>query len=168
MTAIQSDHKEDGGQISILGVFRNMGPYGLPVAALFAAIILLWAIEPPVSYNSPSLNVTLYFIFSLLMPLLIIFLVSRSFVITGEPGLLMLGCGVVIWSCAGVPALVLAKGGGRPMAEHRTKAPTACRSGAKVPKVLPHANRRKAPAGKSRSTGRLGECLPLGPAGERP
>ena len=54
------------------------------------------------------------------------------------------------------------------MAEQRTKAPTACRSGAKVPKVLPHANRRKAPAGKSRSTGRLGECLPLGPAGESP
>ena len=52
------------------------------------------------------------------------------------------------------------------MAEHRTKAPTACRSGAKVPKVLPDANRRKAPTGKSRSTCRLGECLPLGPAGE--
>ena len=52
------------------------------------------------------------------------------------------------------------------MAEHRTKVPTACRSGAKVPKVLPDAHRRKAPTGKSRSTGRLGECLPLGPADE--
>ena len=52
------------------------------------------------------------------------------------------------------------------MAEHRTKASIACRSDAKVPKVLPDANRRKAPTGKSRSTCRLGECLPLGPAGE--
>ena len=50
------------------------------------------------------------------------------------------------------------------MAEHRTKAPTACRSGAKVPKALPDGNRRKVPTGKRRSTCCLGECLSPGPA----
>jgi hypothetical protein len=54
------------------------------------------------------------------------------------------------------------------MAEHRTKALTACDSGAKVPKAPPDANRRKAPTVESHSTGRLSECLPLGSAGESP
>lgn len=52
------------------------------------------------------------------------------------------------------------------MAEHRIKASTACHSGAKVPKVLRDANRRKTFTGENRSTGRFSECLPLGPAGE--
>jgi hypothetical protein len=50
------------------------------------------------------------------------------------------------------------------MAEHRKKALTVCRSGAKVPKALPDGNRRKVPTSKGRSTCCLGECLLSGPA----
>jgi PAS domain S-box-containing protein len=107
---MKSDQKAEGGQLlSILGILRGMGPAGLPIVFLLAVITLLRVADSQVSFNAPDLNVALHFIFTLLMPVLVIFLVSRSFYIKGEAGLLMLGCGVLVWSSAGVPALVIGK-----------------------------------------------------------
>ena len=52
----------------------------------------------------------LNFVFSTLASGLIVYLVSRSFLARGEPGLLMLGCGVLTWGTAGVVAKAVSQG----------------------------------------------------------
>ena len=72
----------------------------LPIPLLLAAMAILWAADLRVSYESPYLVMALSFVFFTLMSVLIAFLMGRSFVAWGTPGLLLLGCGIAIWGVA--------------------------------------------------------------------
>jgi PAS domain S-box-containing protein len=82
----------------------------LPICILLAAMVVLWAADVRGSYGSNFLIMALNFIFSTLASGLIVYLVSRSFLTRGEPGLLMLGCGVLAWGAAGVLAKAVNQG----------------------------------------------------------
>ena len=53
------------------------------------------------SYRSETLTLVLSFTFYTLVSLGTLFLIGRSFLASGTPGLLLLECGVVLWSLAG-------------------------------------------------------------------
>ncbi len=77
----------------------------LPVLLLLAAIIVLRAMNLRDSYGSSHLLLSLNVVFFTLTSLGIVFLMGRSFLILGRPGLLLLGCGVLIWGVAGPVAV---------------------------------------------------------------
>ncbi len=85
---------------------RAAGPFGLsrlawlPVPILLMATFVVWAADPPGSYRSQFLMIGLNF-FSTLISAFVAYLVARSFLVRGTPGLLLLGCGVVFWGLAG-------------------------------------------------------------------
>lgn len=84
----------------------------LPIPLLLATILALWAADLRTSYESPYLLLGLNVVFLMLVSLGIALLVGRSFLARGLPGLLLLGCGALIWSAVGVVATVasIAKG----------------------------------------------------------
>lgn len=73
----------------------------LPVPLLAGTMVVLWAADLRTSYESPHLLIWLHFVFSVLVSVFIINLIGRSFLATGAPGLLMLGCGVIFWGVSG-------------------------------------------------------------------
>ena len=79
-------------------------PAWLPIPLLLAAIIGLWVADLHTSYESPNLMLGLNFVFSVLVSLFIASLVGRSFLVRGTPGLMLLGCGVMVWGAAGFVA----------------------------------------------------------------
>ncbi len=62
------------------------------------------------SHESVYLLLILNLVFSLLVCLVVAYLITRSFLVRSTPGLLLLGCGVVIWGPAGVVATAAARG----------------------------------------------------------
>jgi PAS domain S-box-containing protein len=92
---------------------RRLGPgrlAWLPIPILLAAMVAFWAADFQGSYESDYLLLVLNFHFSLLVCLFVAYLIARSFLVRGTPGLLLLGCGVVIWGPAGVVATAAAHG----------------------------------------------------------
>jgi PAS domain S-box-containing protein len=73
----------------------------LPVPLLLAAILATRAAGLSESYENDSLRLVLSFTFYTLVSLGTLFLIGRSFLTSGSPGLLLLECGVVLWSLAG-------------------------------------------------------------------
>ena len=73
----------------------------LPIPLLLAAIIAARAAGLSESYESDTLTLVLSFTFYTLVSLGTLFLIGRSFLALGTPGLLLLECGVVLWSLAG-------------------------------------------------------------------
>jgi PAS domain S-box-containing protein len=73
----------------------------LPIPLLVAAIIAVRAAGLHESYKSETLTLILSLTFYTLVSLGTIFLVGRSFLASGRPALLLLECGVVLWSLAG-------------------------------------------------------------------
>jgi PAS domain S-box-containing protein len=67
-----------------------------------AAILVLWIHGSTATYPNQVLNRTLYFLFSVLTSALVAYLIGRSFRYQGSAGLLILGCGVVVWGSAGL------------------------------------------------------------------
>ncbi|MEN6338212.1 MAG: PAS domain S-box protein [Phycisphaerales bacterium] len=82
----------------------------LPIPFLLGAIVALRAMDLPGYYDSVTLVVALNFIFSTLASFFIAYLVARSFLVRGTPGLLLLGCGVVLWGPAAVLGTVVGSG----------------------------------------------------------
>ena len=68
---------------------------------LLAAIIAARAAGLRESYENDGLRLVLSFTFYTLVSLGTLFLIGRSFLASGSPGLLLLECGVVLWSLAG-------------------------------------------------------------------
>ena len=68
---------------------------------MLAAIIAARAAGLCESYENDSLRLVLSFTFYTLVSLGTLFLIGRSFLTSGSPGLLLLECGVVLWSLAG-------------------------------------------------------------------
>lgn len=73
----------------------------LPVPLLLAAIIAARMAGLRGSYESHTLMLVLSSTFYTLVSLGTLYLVGRSFLASGLPGLLLLECGVVLWSLAG-------------------------------------------------------------------
>jgi PAS domain S-box-containing protein len=85
------------------------GPLGhlvyLPIPLFLVAVAVLWLADLPGRFDPPLLLMSLNFVFSTLVSLFVAYLIARSFLVCGTPGLLMLGCGVVVWGLAGVAAV---------------------------------------------------------------
>lgn len=82
----------------------------IPVPLLLAAIIAARAAGLRETYESPTAMLILSFIFYTLLSLGTLFLIGRSFLATGSPGLLLLECGVILWSLAGTLGDALSHG----------------------------------------------------------
>ena len=72
----------------------------LPIPLLLAAMAGLWAADLRTVHESQLLLVSLNFLCSTLSSALVAVLVGRSFLVSGAPGLLLLGCGVINWGVA--------------------------------------------------------------------
>jgi PAS domain S-box-containing protein len=77
----------------------------LPIPLLLLSMGLLWAADLRTVYEAPHLLMTLNFSFSTVVSAFVAHLIGRSFLVRGRPGLLMLGCGVVMWGAAGLVAV---------------------------------------------------------------
>ena len=73
----------------------------LPIPLLLAAIIAARLAGLRDTYESHTLLLVLSFTFYTLVSLGTLYLIGRSFLASGSPGLLLLECGVVLWSLAG-------------------------------------------------------------------
>ncbi len=73
----------------------------LPILLLLAAIFAARVAGLSESYESHALLLVLSFTFYTLVSLGTLYLIGRSFLASGSPGLLLLECGVVLWSLAG-------------------------------------------------------------------
>ncbi len=82
----------------------------LPIPILLAAMIAFWAAGLQSSHESAYLLLVLNLHSVTLVCLFVAYLIARSFLVRGTPGLLLLGCGVVIWGPAGVVATAAARG----------------------------------------------------------
>ncbi|MEE4604685.1 MAG: PAS domain-containing protein, partial [Desulfobacteraceae bacterium] len=69
----------------------------LPIPLFLTAICSLLIWKMPGSYESPYLLLALNFVFAMLASLLAAYLAFRAFLITGKPGSMILGCGLLIW-----------------------------------------------------------------------
>ena len=68
----------------------------LPILLLLAAIIVARVAGLNESYKSETLTLVLSFIFYTFVSLGTLFLIGRSFLASGSPGLVLLECGVVL------------------------------------------------------------------------
>jgi PAS domain S-box-containing protein len=73
----------------------------LPIPLLLLAIIAGRIAGLRGSYESHTLMLVLSFTFYTLVSLGTLFIIGRSFLVSGTPGLLLLECGVILWSLAG-------------------------------------------------------------------
>ena len=73
----------------------------VPIPLLLAAIIAARMAGLRDSYESHTLLLVLSFTFYTLVSLGTLFIIGRSFLGIGSPGLLLLECGVILWSLAG-------------------------------------------------------------------
>lgn len=76
----------------------------LTVAGMLIVIIGLWVADSRILFESPFLLTILNLGFCTVVLLLIAGLIGRSFLARGEPGLLLLGCGALVWALAGFAA----------------------------------------------------------------
>ncbi len=78
----------------------------LPVPLFLAAIAILFFLDPGRSYERPHLLMALIFVCSGLPAAFVAYLCARSYLAHGAPGLLLLGCGVLLWGTAGMVGVV--------------------------------------------------------------
>jgi PAS domain S-box-containing protein len=79
----------------------------IPIPFFLLAMIALWVVDVPVVYQSLELIAAINFIFSVLTSLVVVYLVARSFLVRSTPGLLLLGCGVLIWGASGLVGVLV-------------------------------------------------------------
>jgi PAS domain S-box-containing protein len=74
----------------------------LPVPIFLAAIAILFFLDPGRSYEQPRLLLVLNLVSSALPSVFVAYLCAQSFLARGVPGVLLLGCGVLLWGAAGM------------------------------------------------------------------
>ena len=79
----------------------------LPVPLLTLAIACLWIADLRAVYESRALMVLLNVLFTWLASLCICILTARGFLGSGQPGLLMFGCGSLLWGVTSLVAAVM-------------------------------------------------------------
>lgn len=94
-----------GGE-SVLAHPRLARIAGLSIPILLIATLALWPVHPDRAYESPRLLFALNLVFGSLASLLIAYLVGRAFFARGLPGLLLFGCGVVLWGSSGLAGVL--------------------------------------------------------------
>ena len=112
-----NDNEPLGGSKAVDGIDPHRQPRSglerfawLPVPLLLAAIIAARAAGLGESYENDALRLVLSFTFYTLVSLGTLFLIGRSFLTSGLPGLLLLECGVVLWSLAGTVGDIVDRG----------------------------------------------------------
>jgi len=76
---------------------RWSGLAWLPLVLLVLLMGFFRAIDSRTQYESEILLTSFNFIFSTIASMMITVLAARSYLLNGSPGLLMLGCGAIIW-----------------------------------------------------------------------
>ncbi|MHB9106044.1 MAG: ATP-binding protein [Armatimonadota bacterium] len=92
----------------------------VPVLLLLTAVIVLRVANPPGAYESLGLLVVLNLLFQVLVSFFVAYLVGGSFLAGKTPGLLLLGCGVLLWGFAGAVGSISGLIGGPPTTIHNT------------------------------------------------
>lgn len=101
----------DGRTVGDEGMERRFDRLAwVPVPLLLTGILVLSAADVRGSYESLYLLLALNVLFSALVCGFVAYLIARSFLVRGTPGLLLLGCGVILWGLAGVVAIAVARG----------------------------------------------------------
>ena len=77
---------------------------------MLAAIIAARVVGLRDTYEFDNLRLVVSFVFYTLVSLGTLFLIGRSFLALGTPGLLLLECGVILWSLAGTVGDAVAHG----------------------------------------------------------
>lgn len=72
----------------------------LPLPLFAIAIGIAWPFEPAIAHESRVFLTALNFILATLVSLFVAYLCASSFRVTGELGVLLLGCGVMVWGLA--------------------------------------------------------------------
>jgi hypothetical protein len=82
----------------------------LSVPVLLATMVALRAADLRTSHESLNLLISLNFIFSTLAAVAVAFLMGRAFLLWPSPGMLMIGCGVLIWGVGSFVATLVGRG----------------------------------------------------------
>ena len=90
----------------------------LPIPLLLAVIAGLWVADLRTVCESRGLMVLLNLLFPWLASLCICFLTARGFLAGGQPGLLMFGCGSLLWGTTSLAAAVLVNSGNTTVTLH--------------------------------------------------
>lgn len=86
-----------------------------PVAAAALAILLLLLTKEQASHEHPLLLMGLNFVFATLVSLFVALKIGQSFMVESRPGLLLLGCGVLIWGVSGCMGVIAAMAPSNPV-----------------------------------------------------
>ena len=78
-----------------------------PIPLLLAVIAGLWVADLRTAYESRALMTLLNFFFTWLASLCICLLAARGFMWSGQPGLLMFGCGSLLWGVTSLSAAMV-------------------------------------------------------------
>jgi PAS domain S-box-containing protein len=76
----------------------------IPLPLLLLTMAGLWVTNPQTTFESPILRLSLNLVFTWLVSLSIGYLTARSFLENGQSGLLMLGCGSLLWGFTSLAA----------------------------------------------------------------
>jgi len=82
-----------------------------PVPLLLSAIVVLWIADPQACYESRAVVFLVNVFFVGLVSLCIAYLAGRGFLTDRQPGLLLFGCGALLWGVAVVVASALVNRG---------------------------------------------------------
>ena len=77
-----------------------------PLPILLLAVISLWFRNIQAPHKSPELLIALNLVLTTLPGAGIAFLFARNFLMTGAPGVVLLGCGALLWSASGLSTLI--------------------------------------------------------------
>lgn len=116
MRTIFSEQQQATNPVTSPAIVARMDRFAAWPVVLSALVILVLSLfEQRGSFEHPFLLVGLNFVFSTLVSLAIAALIGRCFVATGQPGLLLLGLGALIWGVstsvtAGVALLIASDG----------------------------------------------------------
>lgn len=72
---------------------------GLPIPLFLIGILVLWIADPRQTFQSDRLLLLLNLVFLTFASFLVACLVACSLLVRGTPGLLLLGCGALLWGC---------------------------------------------------------------------
>ena len=104
-----SDHAKSpsGSQRTTPGPAARYGLAWVPIPVLLLTILALWVADLRTPYESRAMMVLLNVFFTWLASLCICVLAARGFLASGQPGLLMFGCGSLIWGVTSLSAAMI-------------------------------------------------------------
>lgn len=80
----------------------------LPIPLVGALLLWFWLSGSNACYESPAVLLGLNFVFGTVISLFVCYLITRKFLNHGTPGLLLFGCGIILWGVAGTAGAIAA------------------------------------------------------------